>query len=463
MIVAAAAAASLLGTALFKQEFVKEPLPGIRYVQEIFASPPLVVHTVRFRAPENGFDMEAVLAKDRVLVTNGSVSRETVSSIARRTGAAVAINADFFGNDGDPLGLMIRDGRFISEPLWDRAVAAWAESTILFDNPKWEAAVVRPDGSRLVIDGVNRAAKDGEIVLYSPDSGSLYTKFPAHAAVLEPTSPELRIGVTEARTLFIQPDLQSAELPKDRWYLLGAGKAAPRILRFFKQGETWRIELKLSGSINWSAITHALGGGPLLVREGKPNVQGAAERFQNDLVGRKHPRSALGTTQDGEIVLVVVDGRSPLSAGVTLEELANLMIAKGCTRAINLDGGGSSALWVGGGIVNYPSDGTERPVANALALFAPHPIDPVLPFTIVAPATSVPVEGTLTLACRFADGKPVPSREVLWSSKGAAWVDQGGNVRPLGPGSVTVTAWYRGQTATTTLLIVGKEALRPTG
>lgn len=463
MIAALLVASSLIETAAGKQEFVKEPLPGIRYVQEVSASPPLVVHTVRFRAPENGFDMEAVLARDRVLATNGGVSRETVSSIARRTGAMIVVNADFFGNDGDPLGLMIRSGRFLSEPLWDRAVAAWADSTVLFDNPRWEAAVVRPDGTRLKIDGVNRAAKDGEVILYTQDAGSLYTKFPGHAAVLEPRSPDLTTGTIEVRTLYIQPDVQALEMPQNRWLLLGAGKAATSLLRFFRQGETWRIENQLTGSINWSAIRHALGGGPLLVKDSKPNVQGTLERFQSDLVNNKHPRSALGTTKDGEIVLVVVDGRTGISGGVTLQDLANLMIAKGCQQAINLDGGGSSALWVAGGIVNYPSDGRERPVANAFALFAPHPVEEVPSFEIATPALSLPEGGTLKLTCKFQDGSEVPAKELVWSSSGSAWVDQGGTVRALAPGSVTITAWYRGRSATATLLVVGKRSLLPTG
>ncbi|MER3462563.1 MAG: hypothetical protein C4342_06160, partial [Armatimonadota bacterium] len=85
-----------------------------------------MIHTVRFRAPESGFDMEAILAKDRVFEKSGAASLETVTSMARRTGAFLVVNADFFGSDGDPLGLMIRGSRLVSEPFATRSAIAWA-------------------------------------------------------------------------------------------------------------------------------------------------------------------------------------------------------------------------------------------------------------------------------------------------------------------------------------------------
>ncbi|MCA8952341.1 MAG: phosphodiester glycosidase family protein, partial [Planctomycetes bacterium] len=94
----------------------------------------------------------------------------------------------------------------------------------------------------------------------------------------------------------------------------------------------------------------------------------------------RHPRSAVGIKRSGNVVLVTVDGRSEQAAGMTLEELALTMRALGCHDALNLDGGGSTTLWLSGapgnGIVNHPCDdkvfdqGGERPVADALLVFA---------------------------------------------------------------------------------------------
>lgn len=86
-----------------------------------------------------------------------------------------------------------------------------------------------------------------------------------------------------------------------------------------------------------------------------------------------HPRTAAGLTIDNHLILVAADGRNIRSAGLTIHELALLMQALGCTTALNLDGGGSTTMWVEGrGIVNHPSDNKqfdadgERAVSNAL-------------------------------------------------------------------------------------------------
>jgi hypothetical protein len=86
--------------------------------------------------------------------------------------------------------------------------------------------------------------------------------------------------------------------------------------------------------------------------------------------GRRHPRTGLGLSSDGRTLwIVVIDGRSARSAGATVEELAEAMRALGASDGVKLDGGGSSALYVRDrGVLNAPSDGRERPVANHLAV-----------------------------------------------------------------------------------------------
>ncbi|MNJ99946.1 hypothetical protein D3C87_177270 [compost metagenome] len=90
----------------------------------------------------------------------------------------------------------------------------------------------------------------------------------------------------------------------------------------------------------------------------------------------RHPRTAIGIKPDGSVLLLTIDGRQQNSAGVSLFELAKIMKWLGCTSAINLDGGGSTALWVKNfgenGVVNHPSDNKkwdhegERKVANVI-------------------------------------------------------------------------------------------------
>ena len=98
-----------------------------------------------------------------------------------------------------------------------------------------------------------------------------------------------------------------------------------------------------------------------------------------------HPRTAVGIDTDGhKLFFLVIDGRSAYSRGYTMVELANMMIALGADDALNLDGGGSSTLYsrkVTGemGVINEPSDGTERKVANGLGIFYDGVFPPIAP------------------------------------------------------------------------------------
>jgi hypothetical protein len=86
-------------------------------------------------------------------------------------------------------------------------------------------------------------------------------------------------------------------------------------------------------------------------------------------ITERNPRTAAGRTLDGKLILCVVDGRSTVSAGVTLKELADIMLEAGAWYAIELDGGGSSTMTVNGQVVNRPSDGAERPAVNHLLVY----------------------------------------------------------------------------------------------
>ncbi|PHN07103.1 phosphodiester glycosidase family protein [Flavilitoribacter nigricans] len=105
--------------------------------------------------------------------------------------------------------------------------------------------------------------------------------------------------------------------------------------------------------------------GPLLLQKGRRVALGTS-----DFINKRHPRSCVCTTTDQRILLVAVDGRNADAAGMSLPELQEFLLLQNCREAINLDGGGSTALWMAGrGIINSPSDKTgERPVANILYL-----------------------------------------------------------------------------------------------
>lgn len=113
----------------------------------------------------------------------------------------------------------------------------------------------------------------------------------------------------------------------------------------------------------WEMET-AIGGGPVLVQNGRVRITNNEEHmFAGKAINDKHPRTAMGYTADGKLVILVVEGRSESSSGVSLTQLANIMQQIGCVEALNLDGGGSSCLLVNGHETIKPSDKEgQRPV-----------------------------------------------------------------------------------------------------
>ena len=117
-------------------------------------------------------------------------------------------------------------------------------------------------------------------------------------------------------------------------------------------------------------FSEALSAGPILFAEGAYHVTSDEEVFFNTTIPNVHPRTAIGYSSEGELLLLVVDGRQSDSRGVNLDELAQIMKGIGAVEALNLDGGGSSSIYANGRLLNKPVGGTEqREVMSAIAIF----------------------------------------------------------------------------------------------
>lgn len=131
-------------------------------------------------------------------------------------------------------------------------------------------------------------------------------------------------------------------------------------------------------AVVWNAYT-AIGGAPVLIKDGKIVFDFSTtssgkyltnyELLQTDIFGTsvRPPRTVIGSTADNKLILFICDGRQTHSDGATLTELAQIMKGLGCVNALNLDGGGSTAMIAGGTLLNKPSDGTERAVPSVVA------------------------------------------------------------------------------------------------
>jgi hypothetical protein len=174
-----------------------------------------------------------------------------------------------------------------------------------------------------------------------------------------------------------------------------------------------------AGAVPW-VMQHAVGGSPMLVREGEVRLTDQEELIDVNNTQRR-PRTAIGYTATGLVLLLAVEGdNAPAAPGLTLLELARLMQSVGAVGAINLDGGGSTSISVAGRTLLQPSDGSERPVVSALLWRDPLRTGaaPEVPRVVASPpSATVLAGGVLTLPAVVAGG------EMNWQ-----WLRQG---RPL--------------------------------
>ena len=121
----------------------------------------------------------------------------------------------------------------------------------------------------------------------------------------------------------------------------------------------------------WKKIETAIAGGPVLVQEAKVAVYNEEEMmFAGKAISDKHPRTAMGYTKSGKLIILVIQGRAAGRAeGATLVQEANMLLSLGCYEALNLDGGGSSCMLVNGRETITPSDAAgQRPVPAVLMI-----------------------------------------------------------------------------------------------
>lgn len=134
----------------------------------------------------------------------------------------------------------------------------------------------------------------------------------------------------------------------------------------FKDGNSaLSMEQKKALDLKKWKLKWAVGGGPVLAKEGAVFITNNEEKkFAGMAIADHHPRTAMGYTKDGQLILLVVQGRMKnIAVGTTLTETAQILIDLGCVEAINLDGGGSSCLLINGKETIKPSDPTgQRPV-----------------------------------------------------------------------------------------------------
>lgn len=304
---------------------------------------------------------------------------EHTSALTRSAGGLAGVNASFFTfgknpqHPGDPVGLSLYRGAVLSEPAAVRPevdlVVDAKRNTVRIGRLTWSGTVKnRRSGKSLRLEHLNhppvvpsRCSKltdptacrtSGDVVHFSSHFGPT----PAGSGV-EVVLDRSGCVVKRART-------RGTALAAGQTSVQATGRETVKLLAFTRKGCLTRTvklydekkrKLKLHGQL------YGVAGRYRLTRSGRVVVPTPTGAFF-----ARHPRTIAGTTADGRIVLATIDGRRTTSVGTTLAETAAVASALGMADAVNLDGGGSTAMSVRGAIVNQLSGSTERAVGDAL-------------------------------------------------------------------------------------------------
>ncbi|MDR3562502.1 MAG: phosphodiester glycosidase family protein [Negativicutes bacterium] len=336
---------------VYDRKSEEEVLPGIKHISWLRSQTfgPVQAHILTIDAQSG--------ATVRPLLSNGMINGvEPVAAMSSRAKAAVAVNGSYFSTSGEIIGLLKIDGDIISTPTIGRtAVGIMPDGKMIIDQVEYQGSVTLMNGKNLPIDGVNRERGPNEVILYNEYYGPTTATNPFGVDYVLRADGTI-VAISRGNTV-ISPGMT----------VLSAHGEGAKALSGLKVGDFVVVNQSL-GPV-WDKTLHALGAGPMLVKDGSIFLTTKTEEFGSDVAGGRAPRTALGLTKEGNLLLAVVDGRSANSAGMTLLELALFMQELGAVDAMNLDGGGSSEMVIFDKVINKPSDGRERRVGDALAVF----------------------------------------------------------------------------------------------
>ena len=340
-------------------------MPGVTYERKLQFTRfgPQALHILTAPKPAGG-----LYGLKPVLSNGAAVGRERVTSMQKRAEASATVagvNGDLFTwADGIPSSGLIQDGVLRTTPHPKRSMLGVDTTGALRVDRISMIGTWQGAGPRRPIHLVNRPPGPNGTTLYTPAYGS--TTPPNNGAFEAVLSPFPSATPNADLVGFVSENRRGGTpIPPGGAVLAAKGTQGQRLAVEGVTGEMVTVRLVLRPE--WRDVPEAIGGGPELIRQGKPIFR-PNEDFGTYHLNRRHPRTAVGQKADGRIVMLVVDGRRPgYSAGMTNFELAQMMMRLGAVTASALDAGGSSTMAFDGQLLSRPSDsGGERLVSEAL-------------------------------------------------------------------------------------------------
>ena len=353
--------------------------PGVQ-VATFTVDGPNVVRLVAVDRTQ-GVEIRSTLATGRL------TGRLPTTDISRRWHAAVAVNGDFFLNNGEPAHPFATGGRLLKAPATiedSMGFSATDPREAFYGTPSpvmW--AAVPESGATMVIDLANDGAPGPDQLALFTREGATATSPPSDACyartvpVLPPQHNAQGSTTQLHKVTAVGCDAAPTSVGDDDVLVASASGTRASFITSMQPGQN--VDIGWSMRPDWPGLFDSTGSNTTLVHNGAPST----DVIVNDgpFYETRAPRTAVGQLADGRDVLVTVDGRRPgYSVGMTPYELAEVLVSFGVVEATNLDGGGSTTLVIGGRLINRPSDAAgERAVGTALVVVATGTPDP--PFT----------------------------------------------------------------------------------
>ncbi|WP_324653615.1 phosphodiester glycosidase family protein [Georgenia sp. H159] len=327
--------------------------------------------------------------------------RETTSELVAFSGAVAGVNGGFFvldpraGAPGDPAGVSVLDGELLSEPVDGRPALVLRSDGRHTDVARlsWDAEL-RSRGTRLPVDGVNRvpglirncgglddtptSLPLHDVTCTDPDEVVVFTE---EFADTTPTGPGVEAVLDRRGRVVELRETRGGAVPRGGSTVQATGDLVPELRRLAVPGARVDVRTALEDergrTVRPNRHTSVVNGGPELVRDGRRHVTPATDgmvhadnpSFYYGWVHKRNPRTFAGVDAEGRLVLVTADGRGTASLGLSIPEAADVALGLGLEEALNLDGGGSTAMVVGDELLTVPSDAAgERPVGDAVVL-----------------------------------------------------------------------------------------------
>lgn len=277
-------------------------------------------------------------------------NKRTVRNIAQRTNSIVAINGGFFKpQTGVPLGTLMIDKKIYTGPIYDRVALGIFKDGYDVGRVQLDGKIIG-NNQEIKIDNINQPRMLSSYILaYTRDWGKY-----------APVSPQYGVQLQIVGNKITAASANPLSIPENGYVLVGPKSKLGKLF-----GADY-VDVEIKTNPKWENVQHIISGGPYLLKDNQIFIDMTAQKLQS--IGGRNPRTAIGYTEDNNLVLVAVDGREGSSVGLTLVELAKLMKTLGCTNAINLDGGGSTVMYIKGQIVTHPHQPGGIALSNALVI-----------------------------------------------------------------------------------------------